>query len=228
MLWELNNSIDLYLGISASVVRRIDGELVFRQHAPTMPVDLRLADIGQLLADSRLAPARAHSFWRRRLRVWLGSGFCPLIQFALPEGVSNHHEIFTLARAAAAAQLQMPIEQVLCQTDRRHVGAAGAMPLRLWHQLNSWEGPMNGKLISIRPLWSAATQCSWAREEAVRSMQLEEPDGVTIVRTSDRLIPEDESPSKVTLHIAFSPNATQALPAPSGGPSAFNKLWVRH
>lgn len=176
-MWSVwSERVDVYLGTGLLMVQRPAAPLWISEPPATLPLADVLRQVDQALERASGKP------WR--LRVHLSAALCPPVAFEVPAGVRRHQELLAIAQASAAQAWAMSIEQtpeIVCSLDARHQGLAAAMLTGTHQMITQWAKEHQGRLISLQPLWAAATRAKVCRGNQAHSMAVLEPDALTVL-----------------------------------------------
>lgn len=176
-MWSVwSERVDVYLGTGLVLVQRPGVPLWTFEPPATLPLADVLRQVDQALDRDKAKP------WR--LRVHLSAALCPPVAFVVPGGVERHAEMLAIAQASAAqawnVQAEQPVE-IVCSLDARHQGLAAAMLQGTHRVIAQWAAEHKGRLVSLRPLWEAATAAKACAGQQVECIALLEPDALTVL-----------------------------------------------
>lgn len=177
-MWSVwSERVDLYLGQGLAMLKmKRHGERVVRL-APTLPMDRVLSQLAQELAQIR--PTNRYAC--RNLHITLSAALCPTSGFTVPQTVLRWDERQSIACASAAATVGTQVGNIICEADRDHAGVAASIGSPLFDDLTRWAAENHCRLVSVQPLWAAASQCQLVLSAAIKGILLQEPDAVTVV-----------------------------------------------
>ena len=177
-MWSVwSERVDVYLGAGLVLVQRPGVPLWTFEPPATLPLADVLRHVNQALDRASAKP------WR--LRVHLSATLSPPVAFAVPAGVSRYQELMAIAQASAALAWAMPPERaavVVCSLDRQHRGLAAALLGGTQQQIAQWAQGHSGRLVSLQPLWVAATQARACHERTTQNVAVLEPDALTVLQ----------------------------------------------
>ncbi len=165
----LTKVVDIYLGQTLALVNVPGKDIVVSEYPITLPVDKLLDRLTETVPR------------RSRVRVALSCGHCPAVELSLPIGLKTWHEREALAKAWTAGQLQLEPSALACELDERHPAVAAALPASTLEAIQNWAGRANLQVVSVRPLWSCATEWFGKVKSGKRGLSLREPDGTTLL-----------------------------------------------
>ena len=169
-MWSVwPETVDVHLGQRLAIVRK-GAETQVLAHPATMPLALVL---------ERVAKSAFSGSARRRLRVSLSCAWAPPVVYSVPREVTKWAEKLAIAQSAGATALSTTPDLVAVRIDSRASGIGAAMTTSMLQQLHAWAGAHRSRVVSLRPLWSMATDCKLAK--GVAGMELREPDGTVVV-----------------------------------------------
>lgn len=177
MSWVWPELVNIYLSQRLALVQTGCAAPMAVSYSPTLPFATAL---------EKVAAAAFEGKSRRRLRLTLSAAFAPPISYRVPREVRRWSEKGEIARAAAAQSLSTQAELVECRMDSRSHGIAAALAAPALRQLHAWAVQSGGRIVSIQPLWSIATQCKAANSTAIDGVIVQEPDGVCLLIGSGR------------------------------------------
>ncbi len=171
--------VDVYVGTGLVLVQRPGMPLWTFEPPTTLPLADVLRQVDQALDRDRAKP------WR--LRVHLSAALCLPVAFVVPAGVKQYKEVLAIARASAAQAWDVSVEQaaeIVCSLDAGHQGMAAAMLQSTHRLIAQWAAEHKGWLVSLRPLWAAATAAKACTDQQVECVALLEPDALTVLNLS--------------------------------------------
>lgn len=169
--------VNIYLSQRLALVQSGRAAPVAVSYSPTQPLAAALEKVATVALVGKS---------RRRLRLMLSVALAPPISYRLPPEVTRWRERWELARAAAAQSMSMQPDLVECRMDSRCRGIAVALATPALRQLHTWAAQSGGRIVSIQPLWSIATQCRAATSTAIDGLLIQEPDGACLLIDSGR------------------------------------------
>ena len=167
MLLAWRNNADLYIGQDVTALQAPGGKLAVAPHAAGQP----LHDV--------LAPVQARLGQGARLRIAVSGYYCPAVPFTPPEGLRNWAETRAVMAAQASAALHIEPALLRVEFDANQQLAMAVLPAPWLAELNAWAASAKIKIVSLRPLWSMASECSLARRADSSVLVLAENDSVT-------------------------------------------------
>jgi hypothetical protein len=178
-VWSVwSNSVDIYVSSTCSLLQVGEHPAIGLSYPATLPLDKVLALIGETLQAQKMR------FRRTKFKVIIGSQICPPISFLAPSGLKNREELQLLARAVASQSLGVEAQALQCEWGASSPSMIAALPLWWIQSLNSWARAENADIVSMKPIWSWATQCVAAQIERVDCLWLSEEDGVSVLFSS--------------------------------------------
>ena len=177
-MWSVwSERVEVYLGTGLVLVQRPGVPLWTFEPPATLPLADVLRQVDQALDREKAKP------WR--LRVHLSAALCPPVAFVVPAGVTRYAEVQAIARASAAKAWGVPVEQaaeIVCSLDVRHQGLAATMLSGNYGLIAQWAKTYKGRLVSLQPLWAAATAAKVCAEQDVAGVAVVEPDALTVLK----------------------------------------------
>lgn len=179
-MWSVwSERVDVYLGTGLVLVQRPGMPLWTFEPPATLPLVDVLRHVDQALDRGNAKP------WH--LSVHLSAALCPPVAFVVPAGVKRHAEVLAIAQASAAHAWNVQAEQaveIVCSLDAGHQGLAAAMLQGTHRVIAQWAAEHKGRLVSLRPLWTAATAAKACTDQQVECVALLEPDALTVLNLS--------------------------------------------
>lgn len=178
-MWSVwSERVEVYLGTGLVLVQRQGVPLWTFEPPATLP-------LGDVLRQVDLAQHRANAKpWR--LHVHLSAALCPPVTFVVPAGVKRQ-EVRAIACASASHVWNVPAEhaaEIVCSVDAGNQGLAAAMLQSTHRLIAQWAAEHKGLLVSLRPLWAAATAAKACTDQQVECVALLEPDALTVLNLS--------------------------------------------
>jgi hypothetical protein len=214
-VWSVwSKPVALYISATCSMLKASGQPALVVPHPATLPLDRVLSRIAEAVNDSTSGYSGALK--SARLQVTLGGSICPPLACPMPAGIKNWQELQLIANASAAQQLGIAATDLVCEWSPNTPSVLGAMPLWSMQSLQEWASKQQAKVVSVQPLWAAATACKLARQRSVQGLCVYEDDGA--VSSTNPHMPSDDA---AILKIKFS-SAVQ--PLLKHGP----KVWATH
>jgi len=213
--------VDVYLGGDTVLVKRRAHPLVRLQPPATLPLGDVLAQVDEACDRAKGRPWSLH--------VALGAALCPPVSFTVPRGVKRWSETMALAQAAAAQAWGLPADQadaLVCALDTGRVGLAAGLMKGTQDRLLDWAGRYRGHLISLTPLWAAATQASGCQAPQVRELTVHEPGAIAVVQDAVASGVGSTTPGDC-IEVRFSPEVLPRERLWAQGPGAWAGHWER-
>jgi hypothetical protein len=159
------NTADLYIGQGLAILRLNARNTYIFEHPLTMPLDRVLASCQGLAKKGT------------KFRIVLSSSLCSAFKVQIPSTVVKPSEINALLSASAQQQLNAIGIQFDCLIDANNKSVAAAIPSQVRHTIQIWAIQQGCSIVSLRPLWAAATQFSMCQHPNIKGLALHEPDG---------------------------------------------------
>lgn len=169
--------------------------LIVHRYSSGTPLQTALVELNELAGTT---------LGGRRVRVSLSALLAPPIAYSVPSEVKRWDERLAVARAASTDVLGVEADQLACQLSITHPGIATTVQTALIETLREWAKSNRGHVVSLRPLWSIATESRVALKRDVQGIILQEPDATTIVVPAQRKI----GPTDVVRVFAGTPTAS--------------------
>lgn len=173
-MWSVwSDTIHVYLGQGVAMFKAGRKETMVMRSPATLPMERVLSKLADMAAKDIVKGSK--------LQISLSGAWCPALSVTMPDGVTRWQERRQIALATAANDMNTGVEHVACEIDALLPGAAAAIPLPMFEELNSWTTQLGCRLTSVCPLWSIATQSKLGRQRAIRSLLVCEPDAATLL-----------------------------------------------
>jgi hypothetical protein len=180
-VWSVSSDqVNVYLGSNLVMVKRTGEPLWTLEPPTTLPLVDVLRRVSQAHRRTTGKPWRLH--------VHLSAAICRALTFAVPIGVWRYDETLAIAQANAAKVWEIPDMQstgVVCSIDSAHQGLSAAMIAGTYQVIRSWAEEHNGRLVSLQPLWAAASKAVACQETRIARVAVLEPDGLTVLAPSE-------------------------------------------
>jgi hypothetical protein len=213
--------VDVYLGVGTVLVKRRAQSLVSLQPPATLPLGEVLAQVDEACDRVKGRPWSLH--------VALSAALCPPVPFTLPTGVKRWSEAMALAQAAAVQAWGLPAGQadaLVCALDTGRAGLAAALMKGTQDRLVEWAGRHRGHLVSLVPLWAAATQAPGCRARQVQQLTVHEPGAIAVVQDAVASGVAPTTPGE-GIEVRFSPEVLPLQQQWREGPAAWAGHWER-
>jgi len=176
-VWSVwSESLELYLGQGLVMLKKDGIERVIA-HPATLPFGQVLAKITEAVAREQTLKKAKHC----KLRVTLSGALCPAVTFSAPQEVRRWDELRSIAQASTAMGMEVGPDQIFCEMDIARRGLASGLTVSLMQLLQDWATQQRFHLVSMRPLWAVASQCTVARQPDVLGLIVQEPDATTLL-----------------------------------------------
>jgi urease gamma subunit len=187
LVWS--ERIEIYMGLHLAMVRSRGGLATVIEHPSTWPFHRILDSVAEALrVPTGQTAAKTHNALRKvapksqRLHITVGSGLCKTGSFVVPQGVKRYSEVQSLAQAAAVQSCES--NDVMGKVDPMNPGLVASVATRTLSDLKAWAGSLGVTIESLQPLWSVGTQCALACDRKISGLILSEPDGITLIASS--------------------------------------------
>lgn len=178
-MWSVwSKSLDIYLGHGLAMLKAGSGNAVVLRVPAAFSLDRALSTLIESAAKDIAVG--------RRIRLYFSGAICPAFSIAAPKEVTRWQERQQIAHAIAAKNQGVHASEINCELDSVHPDIAAAMPIASLEELRRCAHRQGGRIVSMEPLWSAATRCPAARHSTVQSFILLEPDAATMLAYGDK------------------------------------------
>lgn len=238
---------DLYLAQGMALLQLGTRPCIAISLPTTLPWDQAFARINSTIEQTASAAPTG------KLRVMLSGALCHAISIQAPPEARGWSDLGQLLPLSAAATMSLAPAQLSCMQDAGGEAMGAASSSSLIQAITEWAAQHRLKLSHVQPSWSIASQCKLARLPQYHALQVNEPDGTTLlvhrgdswatmhIAHSDeaqtaggnlspeqliqhQLISHDINSAQV-LRLAFADTATTPLP---NGPTLWRKHWREH
>lgn len=169
----------LYLGSRIALLQVAGQSLVSLEHAPTLP----LSAVLQQLASK--GQQQGMDLSKLILDVDLSASLCKGIVVPASFNLSQVSSLPNNMQQSLSAQLPWPLEQWAWPSSSASGDLLPITTQGLMRNLRDWMEAQKIKMGMVQPLWALITQSNRARSSAIKSVELKEPDGITMMKVNE-------------------------------------------